>query len=64
MNDVDLPEEVRRAYVALLELPDGRIAGVARLLFHWTIHYGITEDGHDGRYCYATEVDARADLAA
>jgi hypothetical protein len=63
MSVADLPEEVQRAYVALRELPDGRVAGVARLLFHWTLHYGITEIGIDGRYCYGTDIDAILDLA-
>lgn len=39
-------------------LPDGRLIGVHRLLFHWTLHVGIYVDGYEDRYCYATQEGA------
>lgn len=57
---VDLPENLQFHYTAMRTLPDGRIIGVHRLLFHWTLHIGITEWGYEERYCYATEAQAVA----
>lgn len=39
-------------YEQIKELPDGRIIGVNRLLFHWTLHVDIHEGGYEDRYCY------------
>lgn len=55
-----LPPEVASHYVALRTLPDGRIIGVARLLYHWTLHVGIDEDGYADRWCFATRELAEA----
>jgi hypothetical protein len=49
---VDLPEAVRGLYFALRLLPDGRIIGIHRLLFHWALHIDVHEDGYEDRYCY------------
>lgn len=51
-------DEILAAYVRTRVLPDGRVAGVKRLLFHWTMHVDITEMGISEHYCYET-----ADLA-
>lgn len=61
-NTIDLPEHVKALYVAMWTLPDGRIAGVHRLLFHWTLHVGIDDFGYRERYCYERVGDALADL--
>jgi hypothetical protein len=59
------PDETTLAEYALVRrLPDGRLCGVKRLLFHWTIHVGITFTGHDERYCYATFAGAASALEA
>lgn len=50
----DLPEEITRYYIHLRELPDGRLCGVMRLMFHWTLHVGIDFVGYADRYCYET----------
>lgn len=54
----------REGYIALRTLPDGRVAGVRRLLFHYTMHVGIDEWGYEERYCYACILDALSDLGA
>jgi len=48
----DLPDAVKKYYVALKKLEDGRFCGVHRLLYHWTLHIGIDEIGYEDRYCY------------
>lgn len=42
-------------YLAMRELPDGRIVGVHRLLQHWTLHVGIDDFGYAERYCIWSE---------
>jgi hypothetical protein len=54
----DLPPHVVDYYAMLKELPDGRICGVQRLLFHWTLHVDIDDIGYADRYCYQTEEGA------
>lgn len=54
----DLPASVREAYTCFRTLPDGRLCGVHRLLFHWTMHVDIDVDGYRDRYCYQTETGA------
>lgn len=49
-----LDPEIRAAYHFMRLLPDGRIVGVHRLMFHWTLHYGLDWAGYEGRYCYMT----------
>lgn len=41
-------------YVSLYRMPDGQLAGVHRLMFHWTAHIGVSELGYEDRYCFAT----------
>lgn len=50
----ELPADVAAQYEALRRLPDGRICGVHRLLYHWTLHIGIDWFGYSDRYCFAT----------
>jgi len=57
-----LPEEVTKYYVHMRVLPDGRICGVMRLLFHWTMHVDIDDTGYTDRYCYQTMEGAVAAL--
>lgn len=47
-------DEVKQHYTDMRTLPDGRLLGVHRLMFHWTVHIDIDEDGYDDRYCFAT----------
>lgn len=54
MNPEDLAEEVRRSYHSFKSLPDGRLCGIMKLLFHWTIHVDIDPVGYGDRYCYQT----------
>lgn len=51
----ELSHGIAAHYVALRTLPDGRIIGVARLLYHWTLHVDIDEVGYADRYCFATQ---------
>lgn len=53
-TDEGLPDEVVPQYLALRRLPDGRIIGVHRLLYHWTLHVDIGEFCYAERYCYQT----------
>lgn len=48
----DLAPEVKDAYIGLRQLDDGRIIGLHRLLFHWTLHVDIDWCGYRERYCY------------
>lgn len=45
-------------YTYIVVLPDGRVCGVHRLLYHWTLHVDVHEDGYQDRYCYASEDSA------
>lgn len=54
----DLSEEVRKSYVVMKQLPDGRLCGVLRLLYHWTMHVDIDPCGYRERYCYKSLPDA------
>lgn len=51
-------------YIAHRTLPDGRLVGVLRLLFHWTMHVDIHDDGYEDRYCYQTEEGAVSAMQA
>ena len=51
-DEAGLPEQIVSNYKALRRLPDGRLIGVLRLLFHWTLHIDIWELGYSDRYCY------------
>jgi hypothetical protein len=50
---INLPDEVKGLYFTLRMLPDQRIIGLHRLLFHWTLHIDIDDTGYSDRYCYA-----------
>ena len=50
----DLPEGVAKAYRQFWTLPDGRLCGLLRLLFHWTVHVDIDPVGYRDRYCFMT----------
>lgn len=55
MNVLDtLPDDVKAEYAALRVLADGRVIGVRRLLFHWTLHIDIDWIGYRDNYCYET----------
>ena len=56
----DIPSQVLDHYVAIRDLPDGRTIGVARLIFHYTLHVGIDWCGYADRYCFATKELAMA----
>jgi hypothetical protein len=54
MKITTIDEPWARHYTATGQLPDGRICGVLRLLYHWTLHVDINEIGYEDRYCYET----------
>jgi hypothetical protein len=49
-----LPDFIKREYLAVRMLPDGRWIGVHRLLYHWTLHVDIcpVTGNYEDRYCY------------
>lgn len=49
-----ISDEVAAEYVQIKTLADGRLIGLRRLMFHWTIHVDIDETGYSDRYCFAT----------
>lgn len=49
-----LTDEVAAEYVELRPLPDERVIGLKRLMFHWTIHVDLDMTGYRDRYCFAT----------
>lgn len=51
------PEDAEH-YAAFRQLPDGRWCGVARLLYHWTLHVDIDWTGYADRYCFRHLPDA------
>lgn len=55
-----LTEEAAAPYTLLGKLPNGWICGAHRLLMHWTMHIGITEDSIEDRYCFKTKELAEA----
>jgi hypothetical protein len=55
---MELSPEITKYYTAMRTLSDGRICGVHRLLYHWTMHIDISEWGYEDRYCFATEAMA------
>ena len=48
----DIDESILKGYSALKVLPDGRLVGVMKLLYHYSLHVGIDEGGYSERYCY------------
>ncbi len=61
---IELSDTVKGYYTKLKELPDGRICGVHRLLYHWTMHIGIDEFGYSERYCFQTREMAETAMHA
>lgn len=59
-----LPEGIRSEYSHIRVMPDGRVCGVHRLMFHWTVHVDIDEIGYADRWCFATEDMAKGSLDA
>lgn len=57
-----LPDNVKAEYYALRVLPDGRVIGVRRLLYHWTLHVDIDWVGYRDNYCYETRYRAMVGL--
>lgn len=50
----DLPADVCEGYTLMKQLPDGRVCGVHRLMYHWTMHVNIDDIGWNDKYCFAT----------
>jgi hypothetical protein len=50
----DLSPAVRAVYRQFWTLPDGRLCGLLKLLFHWTVHVDIDPIGYGDRYCFIT----------
>lgn len=56
---------VLQQYIWLHELPDGRLCGVLRLLFHYTVHIGIVDFSYTSRWCFDSDpVEAVLSLLA
>lgn len=51
-------EEMVKPYLFIKRFADGRICGISRLLYHWTMHVDISEWGYEDCYCYQTEAAA------
>lgn len=62
--DMEPSEEVIAEYDSIRQLPDGRLIGVKRLLFHWTLHIDIHEIGYEDSYCYTARDQAVEAMAA
>ena len=54
----DLPAEVRADYELMRVLPDGRIIGVRRLMFHYTMAVDMDATGMADRNCFAEQWQA------
>ena len=55
---LDIPLQVLDSYYAIRTLPDGRVCGVHKLLYHWTFHIDIDYCGYADRYCFYELKDA------
>ena len=53
-DDLGLPTEVTESYRHVKALPDGRVIGVIRLIYHWSIHVNMDEVGYEEKYCFDT----------
>lgn len=49
-----LDQDDRATYMRFWRLPDGRLCGLQRLLFHYTVHVDIFAFGYSDRYCFIT----------
>lgn len=47
-----LPDDVKSDFVLLRALPDGRVIGVRRLMYTWSLMIDIDWAGYATRYCY------------
>ena len=56
--ELGLSPMIVRSYTYLRVLDDGRLCGIHRLVYHWTMHVAIDETGYEDRYCYDTEQNA------
>lgn len=56
MSDLNLePLEIGGdVYIVSKTFADGRLAGVKRLMYHWTLQVGIDQWGYADSYCYQT----------
>lgn len=54
-DDDPFPPKLTPEYTLIRRVPEVGWCGVHRLLFHWTVHYGISEYSIEGRYCFQTE---------
>jgi hypothetical protein len=61
-EDSGLSEDTASAYILLGQLPDGRICGIHRLMYHYTMHIAVSDGGYEDRYCLKTLVRAQAAL--
>ncbi len=61
---MELSDEVKSYYTKMKTLADGRICGVHRLIYHWTMQVGISEFGYEERYCFATQEMAETAMDA
>lgn len=52
----------RSDYTTTRWVPNIGWCGVHRLLYHWTVHCGITPIGYEDRYCFATEAQATSSM--
>ena len=49
---IDLPANILKYYSFMKVLPDGRICGTFRLLFHYSLQVDLNEYGYEDIYCY------------
>lgn len=61
-DETGLDTEIAAYYTLLGKLPDGRVCGVQKLLYHYTLHVGIDDFGYADRYCYTTRARAEKHL--
>jgi hypothetical protein len=59
---ITLQEILESEYAAYRTMPNGRICGIRRLMYHWTMHVDINEFGYDDKYCFATLALAKTAL--
>lgn len=58
LEAVGIGIEIASQYNHLWTLPDGRICGVHRLMYHWTVHVGLDYAGYEDRWCFHEFNDA------
>lgn len=50
----ELDPEVVASYLMMKKLEDGRVVGIHRLFYHWTMHVDIHAVGYEDSFCYET----------